>query len=308
MPKSESQRRVRDFVGYGNRKFNFTWPNQKRLALSIVVNYEEGSEHSYPIDKTIESIGEFLPVDVPMRDVGNESSYEYGTRVAIWRILDIFKKYDVKATFYATALALRGNVLAAKAIVQGGHEICDHGLRWTEHFRFKKKDEERMIEESVRIIEQITGKKPVGFYAREPSINTLEIVQKMKNFIYDSDEYNDDLPYRYNGSKKGILILPYTPDANDFHFQSPMHRFSNSDDFFIYLRDAFDIMLEESLTRNPKMMSVGLHCRVIGRPARTAALRKFLEYVKGKRNDVWITTREEIARYWIEQIEAKGLV
>jgi allantoinase len=306
--KKNSQKIDRDFIGYGNRKFDFAWPDGKRLALSLVVNYEEGSEHSYALDKTIEGIGEFLPVDVPIRDPGNESVYEYGPRVAVWRILDTFKKYDVKATFFATALALKANELAAKAIVDQGHEICDHGLRWTEHFKFNRRQEESMIRESVKMIEQIAGKKPVGFYAREPSDDTIDIVHAMKNFIYDSDEYNDDLPYRYGGKSNNILILPYTPDANDFHFQSPMHRFSNSEDFFLYLKDTLDVLREEAI-QSPKMMSVGLHCRVIGRPGRIVALKKFLDYVnEHSDDDVWVATREQIARYWIEQVEAKGLV
>ncbi|HZW57066.1 MAG TPA: polysaccharide deacetylase family protein [Nitrososphaerales archaeon] len=299
--KNRERIRKRDFVGYANRKFNFSWPDGKRLALSIVVNYEEGSEHSYPVDTTVEGLGEFLPVDIPIRDVGNESSYEYGPRVAIWRILDTLKRYNVKATFFATATALQFNELAAKAIVELGHEICDHGLRWTEHFRLTREQEKRAIRRSVEIINRIIGKKPVGFYAREPSQFTLGILQSMKNFLYDSDEYNDDLPYRYGG-KDGILILPYSPDVNDLHFQSPMHRFSNSHDFLVYLKDTFDVLRAESQV-TPKMMSVGLHCRVIGRPGRIVALTRFLEYVGEHKKDVWVATREEIARYWINHVE-----
>jgi len=151
----------------------------------------------------------------------------------------------------------------------------------------------------VEIIEEVTGKKPVGFYAREPSVNTVRILQEMENFIYDSDAYNDDLPYRYNGD--GILILPYTPDANDFHFMSPMHRFATSADFFDYLKDTFDVLRGEAAS-SPKMMSVGTHCRIIGRPGRIVALRRFLEYVSGF-DDVWVATREQIARHWIEEVE-----
>jgi peptidoglycan/xylan/chitin deacetylase (PgdA/CDA1 family) len=290
---------ARDLVGYGNKKFHFAWPGGRRLALSIVVNFEEGSEHSVPTDGIVEPIGEFLPVDVKMRDVGNESAYEYGSRVGVWRILETFKKHEARATFFATAMALKANKPATDAIVKAGHEICDHGLTWTEHYRYTYEEEKDAIARSVAIIEELTGKKPVGFYAREPSPNTLRIVQELGNFIYDSDAYNDDLPYRT--SPGGLLILPYTPDANDFHFQSPMHRFSNSSDFFVYLKDSFDVLREESKVK-PKMMSVGLHTRVTGRPGRIVALRKFLEYVRGF-DDVWIATREEIARYWTDQVE-----
>jgi len=289
----------RDLVGYANRKFSFTWPGGKKLALSVVVNYEEGTEHSVETDGIIEGVGEFPPVDIPIRDVGNESAYEYGPRVGIWRLLETFRKYDFRATFFATAETLKENQVAAEAIVKAGHEICDHGLRWTEHFRFGYDEEKELIRESVRVIEGVIGKKPVGFYAREPSPNTLRIVEEIGNFIYDSDAYNDDLPYRSRTG--GIVIIPYTPDVNDFHFQSPMHRFATSGEFFSYMQDSFDVLLEESES-SPKMMSVGLHVRVIGRPGRIKALRNFLEYVGGF-EDVWVATREEIARYWIEKVE-----
>ena len=290
---------ARDFVGYGRNSPQVRWPDGKKLALSIVVNYEEGSEHSHDVDGIVEGIGEFLPVDIPARDVGNESAYEYGPRVAVWRILETFRNYGAKATFFATATALQANVEAAKAIIEGGHEICDHGLRWTEHYRYTRAQEKKAIAQSVRIIEGLTGRKPVGFYAREPSKDTITILQELGNFIYDSDAYNDDLPYRRDG--RGILILPYTPDANDFHFMAPMHRFATSSDFFAYLVDTFDVLHHESLS-SPKMMSVGLHCRVTGRPGRIVALRKFLDYVGGF-DDVWIATREQIARHWIENVE-----
>lgn len=289
----------RDMIGYGRSPPKFLWPGGRRLALSIVINYEEGSEHSYSVDRVVEGIGEFLPVDIRARDVGNESAYEYGSRVAIWRVLDTFSKFGVHSTFYATAEALRENVQAAKAIVEGGHEICDHGLRWTEHYRYTLPQERKVIKRSVEIIEEVTGRKPVGFYAREPSVNTIRILQEMKNFIYDSDAYNDDIPYRHE--KDGILILPYTPDINDFHFMSPMHRFANSDDFFTYMKDSFDVLRDEA-SSSSKMMSVGLHNRITGRPGRIVMLRKFLEYVKGF-DDVWIATREEIAKHWIESVE-----
>jgi peptidoglycan/xylan/chitin deacetylase (PgdA/CDA1 family) len=289
----------RDLVGYGPNPPNFTWPGGKRLAVSIVVNYEEGSEHSHSVDRIVEGVGEFLPVERPVRDLGNESAYEYGPRVAVWRMLGALAKFDTRATFFATAEALRGNPQAARAIVAAGHEICDHGLRWTEHYRYTRAQEKKAIKRSVEIIEEMTGRKPVGFYAREPSVNTIEIVQELGNFIYDSDAYNDDLPYRYE--EGGILILPYAPDINDFHFMSPMHRFATSGDFFEYMKDSFDILHEEAASTS-KMMSVGLHNRITGRPGRIIALRRFLEYVRGF-DDVWVATREQIARHWIEKVE-----
>jgi len=289
----------RDFVGYGRETPKFLWPDGKRLAVSIVVNYEEGSEHSQAVDRIVEGVGEFLPIDIPARDVGNESAYEYGPRVAVWRILETLAKFRTKATFFATAEALRANLQAAKAIVEAGHEICDHGLRWTEHYRYTRAQEKNAIRRSVELIDEVTGRRPVGFYAREPSVNTVRILEELGGFIYDSDAYNDDLPYRHG--RKGILILPYTPDANDFHFMAPMHRFATSDDFFAYLKDTLDVLRVEAASSS-KMMSVGLHCRVIGRPGRIVALRRFLEYVAGF-DDVWVATREQIARHWIEKVE-----
>jgi allantoinase len=289
----------RDLVGYGRKTPEFLWPGGKRLAVSVVVNYEEGSEHSWAVDRMVEGVGEFLPIDIRARDVGNESAYEYGPRVAVWRILDTLARLGARATFFATAEALRGNPQAAKAIVEEGHEICDHGLRWTEHYRYTRAQEKKAIRQSVEIIEEVTGRRPVGFYAREPSLNTVAILEELGGFIYDSDAYDDDLPHRHVG--KGILILPYTPDANDFHFMAPMHRFANSGDFFAYLKDTLDVLRAEAASSS-KMMSVGLHCRVIGRPGRIVALRRFLEYAVGF-DDVWIATREQIARHWIEKVE-----
>jgi allantoinase len=286
----------RDFIGYAGNPPSFSWPGGARLALSLVFNYEEGSEHSVKNDGIVETIGEFGPVETNVRDVGMESAYEYGQRVAIWRILKFLAERKIKATFFATAKALDTNREAAKTIVRQGHEICDHGYRWTEHYRMTYEEERKEIERSVELIKDIIGVEPKGFYAREPSENTLAILSEMKNFIYDSDSYSDDLPYFDRSS--GMLILPYTPDANDFHFLSPMHRFSNSADFLQYLIDTFDVLYAES-GDNPVMMSVGLHVRISGRPGRFRAVRDFVDYVSGKK-DVWIARRDEIAGFWLD--------
>ena len=287
----------RDYVGYGQTPPKFKWPNGCKLALSLVFNYEEGSEHSFATDGIVESIGEFGPVDVSIRDVGMESVYEYGQRVGIWRILRLLEKYGVKATFYATAMALEVNKEAARTIVKNGHEICDHGFSWTELFRMTEREERDEIRRSINLIEKITGKKPVGFYAREPSPNTVKLLKEFKNFIYDSDSYADDIPYYDRRTK--MLIVPYTPDSNDFHFQNPMNRFSTSSEFFSYLKDSFDTLYDES-GKASKMMSAAFHVRVTGRPGRLPALDEFLEYVTSK-SDVWIATREEIARFWLSK-------
>ncbi len=291
----------RDFIGYGEKPPRVPWPGGKTLALSLVFNYEEGGEHSYPEDGIVESIGEFGPVDIGTRDVGMETVYEYGQRVGIWRILNLLRKKGVKATFYAAAKALESNPEAARRIVADGHEICDHGYRWTETFKMTYKEEREEIRRSIESIERTTGRKPVGFYAREPSENTIDILGEFDNFIYDSDAYSDDLPYRYRHSR--LLIVPYTPDANDFHFMSPMHRFATSSEFLEYLRDTFDVLYEES-KESPKMMSAAFHIRVSGRPGRFPALVKFIDYVLSK-DKVWIATREEIARHWLKEYEEK---
>jgi allantoinase len=286
---------VRDFRGYGESPPDFRWPGDSTLAISLVVNFEEGAEHSYPVDGIVETIGEFGPPDDRVRDVGMESVYEYAQRVGIWRMLELFRAKGVKSTFFATATSLLLNPDAARRIVSDGHEICDHGYRWTELYRMSHDKELEEIRKSVEVIQKVTGKPPVGFYAREPSENTLDIVQSFENFIYDSDAYNDDLPYYYG--QNGFLILPYTPDVNDFHFLYPMNRFSTSTEFFEYMKDSFDVLYEES-KRKPKMMSVGTHVRITGRPGRIKALARFIDYVK-EHQGVWIATREEIARFWL---------
>jgi peptidoglycan/xylan/chitin deacetylase (PgdA/CDA1 family) len=287
----------RDFRGYGKNPPEFLWPGGKRLAVSFVFNYEEGAEHSILTDGMLESIGEFAPVDIKVRDMGMESVYEYGQRVGIWRILDLLKRNGIRSTFYASALALKANPEATKDIVADGHEICDHGYGWRELFRLSPDEEREEIRKSIEAIEEVTGKKPLGFYAREPSENTLKILGEFENFIYDSDSYSDDIPYF--SKETDMLIVPYTPDANDFHFQNPMNRFTNSNDFSQYLKETFDTLHEESKTHS-KMMSAAFHVRVTGRPGRIRALSEFINYVKN-RNDVWIAKREEIAKFWIEK-------
>ena len=294
-------RNGRDFKGYGTAPPDFTWPGGKRLALSLVFNYEEGAEHSVATDGIVENVGEFPPVDMDVRDMGMESVYEYAQRVGIWRILNELNRRGVRATFFASALAMEANPEAAKAIVASGHEVCDHGFGWRELFRMSEEEERNEIRKSVESLERILGKKPAGFYAREPSQNTLRILSEFPNFIYDSDSYADDIPYFHGES--GILIVPYTPDANDFHFQYPLNRFSNSSEFLSYLIDTFDVLHAESASQ-PKMMSAAFHVRVTGRPGRFRALSGFLDHV-AKYDDVWIATREEIARFWIKKFGKK---
>jgi len=288
----------RDFVGYGKTIPKVRWPNGAKLALTFAVNYEAGAERSVVFgDRGPETYGEFPGYGAPpKRDLAIESIFEYETRVAIWRILRTFDKYGIKTTFFAAARTLEANPEAAREIVRRGHEICSHGYRWVEHFTLSPEEEREAIRKAVASIEKLTGQRPVGWYCREPSENTIELLAEEGGFLYDSDVYNDDLPYYVNVKGKSFLLIPYTPDANDFHYFS--NRFGNSEEFYRYLKDSFDIMYDEG-RQNPKLMNVGLHVRITGRPGRTRALERFLEYVKSKPK-VWIARRIDIAKWWLD--------
>jgi len=290
----------RDFVGYGRNPPKVKWPGGARLALTIAVNYEAGGERSVVNgDSGPETYGEFASYGTPpKRDLGIESVFEYETRAAIWRLLNLFDRYGVKVTFFATARTLEANKEAAREIVKRGHEVCGHGLRWVEHYTLTRDEERKAILEAVRSIKETTGKRPVGWYCREPSENTIELICEEGGFLYDSDVYNDDLPYfvRCGGSKR-LLLIPYTPDVNDFHYFS--NRFSNSDEFYGYLKDSFDVLYEEG-GKSPKLMNVGIHVRISGRPGRTRALQRFLEYVS-KKKGIWVARRADVAEWWIKK-------
>jgi peptidoglycan/xylan/chitin deacetylase (PgdA/CDA1 family) len=288
----------RDFLGYGKAVPRVRWPNGARLAVTFAVNYEAGGERSVAFgDQGPETFGEFPAYGTPPeRDLAIESIFEYETRVAIWRILRVFDKYAAKTTFFATAKTLETNPDAAKEIVKRGHEICSHGYRWIEHFTLTREEEREVIRKAVASIEELTGQRPLGWYCREPSENTIELLVEEGGFLYDSDIYNDDLPYYVNVKGRNFLLIPYTPDANDFHYFS--NRFSNSDQFYQYLKDSFDTLYAEG-RENPKMMNVGLHVRISGRPGRTVAVDKFLRYVRSKPK-VWIARRIDIAKWWLE--------
>ena len=293
----------RDFIGYGMNVPKIKWPNNARLALTFAINYEAGSERAVGFgDQGAETFGEFPAYGAPpKRDLAIESIFEYETRVAIWRILRTFEKYKIKTTFFAAAKTLETNPEAAKEIVRRGHEICSHGYRWIEHFTLTRDEEREVIRKAVASIEKTTGQRPVGWYCREPSENTIELLVEEGEFLYDSDVYNDDLPHYVKVGGKNFLLIPYTPDINDFHYFS--NRFSNSEEFYQYLKDSFDLMYEEGRTQ-PKMMNVGLHVRISGRPGRTVAVERFLKYVKAKPK-VWVARRIDIAKWWQDHYEPK---
>jgi peptidoglycan/xylan/chitin deacetylase (PgdA/CDA1 family) len=287
----------RDFVGYGGKPPKVEWPNGKRLAVQVVVNYEAGGERTVVTgDEGPETFGEFPSYGVPpKRDMAIESIFEYEPRVAIWRMLNLFQKHAIKTTFFATAKTLEANQKAAKAIVDQGHEICGHGYRWIEHFTMTREEERESIKRAIALIEKITGQRPLGWYCREPSPNTIELLAEEGGFAYNSDVYNDDLPYYVNVQGKKFLLIPYTPDVNDFHYFS--NRFANAEEFFQYLKDTFDYLHEEAKL-DGKLMSIGTHVRISGRPGRTIALDRFFKYAK-QFDDVWFTRRIDIAKWWI---------
>lgn len=245
-----------------------------------------------------ESYGEFAAYGAPpKRDMAMESIFEYETRVAIWRLLDLFDRHGVKVTFFATAKTLEANEEAAKAIVERGHEICSHGFRWIEHYTMIREEERQSIKDAIALIERITGQRPLGWYCREPSPDTVELIAQEGGFLYNSDVYNDDLPCFVNVGGTKLLLIPYTPDANDYHFFS--NRFANADEFYQYLRDSLDYLRDEART-NGKMLSVGIHVRINGSPGRTVAVERFLKYAK-QFDDVWIARSVDIAKWWLER-------
>lgn len=290
-------------MGYGNRPPKVVWPNKAKIALQLVVNFEEGAENSVEKgDKMPEQLGDFPPIDLPVRDLGLESVFEYGSRVGIWRMLDLFDKHKIKATFYACGQTLELNPQAGKEIVRKGHEICCHGYRWYDHFRWTEEESRQDIERAVDAIQKITGTRPVGWYAREPGVQVRKLLVEEGGFLYDSDIYNDDIPYYVKVGSKNHLVIPYTSDCNDFHYWTG--KFNTSESFFQYLKDSFDVLYSEG-EKNPKMMSVGTHSRISGRPGRIVALDKFLTYAKSF-PDVWFARRDEIARWWLKNYPPPG--
>ena len=289
----------RDFVGYGKTVPQIRWPEDAKIAVSVVVNYEEGSEYSLlDGDSHHETNGE-VPSPVPSgeRDLNNESFFEYGSRVGVWRLLDLFERYQIKTTFFCCAVALERNPEVAKEIVARGHEVCGHGYRWEEYHSMDRDSEREAIRKTVTSLETTTGQRPVGWFTRYgPSVNTRELVVEHGGFLYDSAGLNDDLPYYVTVKEKPWLVVPYSMETNDARFWRG--GLVSISDFYDYLKDTFDCLYEEGQT-HPKMMSVGLHCRIAGRPARSMAVQRFLQYASGFPG-VWFARRDEIARWWSE--------
>tara|TARA_B100000287_G_scaffold144835_1_gene136673 strand:- start:348 stop:1256 length:909 start_codon:yes stop_codon:yes gene_type:complete len=295
----------RNMIGYGSKKFKIEWPNKARLALQIVLNYEEGAENSILNgDKYSETfLSEIIGAKpIKGRHVNMESLYEYGSRRGFWRLHELFQKKKVPITIFGVGMALEKNPDVCRAIKKANYEVASHGWRWIDYQNIKKTTEKKHMKLAIDKIKRIFGKRPLGWYTGRCSPNTRDLVFEEGGFLYDSDSYSDDLPYWEVRNKKKLLIIPYTLDNNDMRFATNQG-FNTGDHFFTYLKDSFDALYEEG-KENPKMMSVGLHCRIIGRPGRIQSLKKFLEYVS-KHKDVWICRRVDIAKHWIKNYPIK---
>lgn len=291
--------RERDLVGYGDTPPDPQWPKGARLALNFVFNYEEGSEYAVPNGDGFSeaSLTEMPASPVPHgeRDLAAESMFEYGSRVGFWRLLRLFAERDLPLTVFGCAQALERNPAAVDAIKTAGHDICCHGWRWVEHYKLGAEEEARHIDRAVDSIAAMFGAPPAGWYCRSgPSLNTRRLLVRKGGFLYDSDAYNDELPYWLSVDGQAHLVLPYTLTMNDTKFARGS--VAHGEDFFTYLRDGFDMLYAEGL-QQPRMMSVGLHMRLAGHPARAAGLARFLDHVM-RHNGVWICRREDIARHW----------
>ena len=296
----------RDLVGYGRNPPHAHWPGDARIAVQFVLNYEEGAEMSVLHGDA--SSEQFLSeisgaAAFPARHLSMESIYEYGSRAGVWRILREFECRQLPLTVFGVAMALERNPEVAAAIVEQGHEIACHGWRWILYQNIDEATEREHMRIAIESLRRTTGSAPVGWYTGRDSPNTRRLVVEHGGFLYDSDYYGDDLPFwtavaTADGRTHPHLIVPYTLDANDMRFASASG-FANGTEFFEYLRDGFDVLYAEGAER-PRMMSIGMHCRLLGRPGRIASLQRFLDHVQ-RHDRVWICRRAEIARHWIDK-------
>ncbi|MBV9043545.1 MAG: allantoinase PuuE [Alphaproteobacteria bacterium] len=289
----------RDLVGYGENPPHAQWPGGARVAVQFVLNYEEGGENSVlhgdeGAETFLSEIINAAPVP-GARHMSMESIYEYGSRAGVWRVLRLFRERKVPLTVFAVASALQRYPAMAEAFLKDGHEICSHGYRWINYQCVPEATEREHIAKAVEVLTRITGERPLGWYTGRTSPNTRRLVAEYGGFLYDADDYSDDLPFWVSEAGKPQLIVPYTLDANDMRFAAAQG-FNSGDQFFAYLKDAFDTLYEEGKTA-PKMMSVGLHCRLIGRPGRFASLARFLAYAQSH-SHVWFARRVDIAQHW----------
>jgi putative urate catabolism protein len=287
----------RDLVGYGPKPPKPRWPGSARVALQFVLNYEEGGENSVLHgDKGSEAfLSEIIgarPLE-GVRHMSMESIYEYGSRVGVWRILALFARYEMPLTVFGVAMAMERNPAAVEAFLKAEHEIASHGWRWINYQDVPLEIEREHMKQAIEIQRRLTGARPLGWYTGRSSPNTRRLVVEEGGFVYDADDYGDDLPWYDTRYGKPQLVVPYTLDANDMRFATAQG-FNAGEDFFNYLKDSFDVLYAEE----GRMMSVGLHCRLVGRPGRLASLERFLKYVRGKK--AWIARRIDIAQHWLK--------
>lgn len=297
----------RDLVGYGRQPPHARWPGGARIAVQFVLNYEEGGEncvlHGDAASETFLS-EMFAPAAYPDRHLSMEGIYEYGSRVGVWRILREFESRGLPLTVFAVASALQRHPEVAAACRAAGHEIACHGLKWIHYQQVDEATERAHMAEAIAIHTALTGEPPMGWYTGRDSPNTRRLVADHGGFLYDSDYYGDDLPFwmrvrRSDGTVVNHLVVPYTLDCNDMRFALPQG-FSHADPFYLYLRDTFDTLYAEGDPEGlnqPRMMSVGMHCRLLGRPGRIGALQRFLDHIQ-RHDGVWVARRVDIARHW----------
>jgi OHCU decarboxylase len=290
----------RDFRGHGARPVDPKWPGGAKIAVQFVINYEEGGEncvlHGDAASEAFLSEIVGAAAWPGQRHWNMESIYEYGARAGFWRLHDLFTELDIPATVYGVATALARNPEQLRAMQAAGWEIASHGLKWIEYKDFSEADERAHMAEAIRLHSEVTGARPTGWYTGRCSVNTVRLAAQEGGFDYVSDAYADDLPYWERYGDRDQLIVPYTLDCNDMRFATPQG-FNSGDQFFAYLKDSFDALYVEGTAGKAKMMSIGLHCRLVGRPGRVMALRRFMEYAKSHA-DVWFAKRIDIARHW----------
>ena len=292
----------RDLIGYGANSPVVAWPGDARVAVQFVINYEEGGE-SCVLHGDVASeafLSEIVGAQAypGTRHMSMESMYEYGARAGFWRLHRLFTEREMPVTIFGVAMALERNPEVVAAMRAADWEIACHGLRWIDYQHMPENEEREHMRQAIEIHTRVTGERPLGWYTGRDSPNTRKLVMEAGGFLYDADSYADDLPYWTHEHGKAHLVVPYTLDANDMRFATNQG-FNSGDQFFAYLRDAFDMLYAEGES-TPKMMSIGLHCRLVGRPGRASALKRFLDYVQSH-EQVWVCRRADIARHWYAQ-------